>query len=72
MVTIKDAGSLHGTYVNKEKLGKKERRHVQASDVLTFGTTVDRGVAQYHPFEVDTDLTFGTEVYVPYRIPCMY
>lgn len=71
-VTIKDAGSLHGTHVNKEMIGKKERRHVRTGDTLTFGTTVDRGVAQYHPYEVDTDLTFGTEAYVPYRILCIY
>lgn len=66
-VAIKDSNSLHGTYVNKIQLGRQERRQIQAGDILTFGMTVDRGILQYYPLQVEADITFGTQVYVLYE-----
>lgn len=66
-VSIKDANSLHGTYVNKVQLDKNERRQIHTGDILTFGMTVDRGATQYHPFQVEANISFGTGVYVPHE-----
>lgn len=72
-VSIKDASSLHGTCVNMSQLHQNERRQIHGGDILTFGTTVDRGTIQYSPFEVEADITFGTEASraaaVTYKVP---
>ncbi|CAI6086260.1 unnamed protein product [Clonostachys chloroleuca] len=60
-VSIKDAGSLHGTFVNSQRLRDQESKRLLTGDVITFGVNIDRGAEKFHPFEVEATIAFGTD-----------
>ncbi|CAH0059164.1 unnamed protein product [Clonostachys solani] len=60
-VSIKDAGSLHGTFVNSLRLQDQESKRLLTGDVITFGVNIDRGAEKFHPFEVEATIAFGTD-----------
>ena len=43
-----------------------EGLQIKRGDMLTFGVTVDRGATKFYPFQVQADITFGTERYALY------
>ncbi|CAH0004917.1 unnamed protein product [Clonostachys byssicola] len=60
-VSIKDAGSLHGTFVNSLRLQDQESKRLLTGDVITFGVNIDRGADKFQPFEVEATIAFGTD-----------
>ncbi|CAG9949690.1 unnamed protein product [Clonostachys rosea f. rosea IK726] len=60
-VSIKDAGSLHGTFVNSLRLRDQESKRLLTGDVITFGVNIDRGAEKFRPFEVEATIAFGTD-----------
>lgn len=61
-ITIHDIGSMHGTFVNNNKLATREPTSVSDGDEITFGAEVKRGPETFAAcsFQVKID-------YVPYR-----
>lgn len=54
---VRDAGSMHGTYLNKEKLGSDIARPLVAGDEMTFGMPVYRNQTIFKP----ATMTVGVE-----------
>lgn len=50
-VGITDLGSMHGTFLNKTKVGGQgsEPTHIQIGDELTLGLPVFRNREEFHP-----------------------
>ena len=57
-VTIKDIGSLHGTFVNDKRLGKFERQEVQHGDWIRFGVPIQKGSTVFAPRVMELSLKF--------------
>lgn len=51
ILTIQDDASMHGTFLNGDRVGK-ERVDLIPGDILTFGTEVVRGDDTYQPLKV--------------------
>lgn len=54
MLTVQDDGSMHGTFLNGDRVGK-EPVELLASDILTFGTEVVRGDETYQPLKISVN-----------------
>ncbi|BDD60200.1 hypothetical protein MPDQ_002800 [Monascus purpureus] len=51
-VYIRDGGSLHGTWVNDQKVPIHQDVAIHSGDVLTFGAEVTRGAETFPPLKV--------------------
>ena len=51
-----DIGSLHGTFLNGEKLEKNIPKRLQNGDVLKFGMEIVRGEAVYPQCAVEVQI----------------
>ncbi|VUC20229.1 unnamed protein product [Clonostachys rosea] len=60
-VSIKDSGSLHGTFVNSLRLQDQESKRLLTGDIITFGVNIDRGAEKFRPFEVEATIAFGSD-----------
>ncbi|KAL2259070.1 hypothetical protein VTK26DRAFT_7381 [Humicola hyalothermophila] len=60
-VTIKDLGSLHGTYVNgsNNSISSKDFRELVDGDRIRFGVPVVRGMDGFHPTTVTVGIHFS-------------
>ncbi|KUI74309.1 hypothetical protein VM1G_09817 [Cytospora mali] len=58
VVKIRDAGSMHGTYLNDEKVGSDEARPVVAGDKITFGMPVYRNQTIFKPTTMKVEMEF--------------
>ncbi|TGO61622.1 hypothetical protein BCON_0026g00670 [Botryotinia convoluta] len=66
VVQIRDLGSMHGTFLNGEKLGE-EAKPVNSNDQIVFGIGVRRGMDLFQPchFEVNYEV-------IPWKRPNSY
>ncbi|KAF7932756.1 uncharacterized protein EAE98_004055 [Botrytis deweyae] len=66
VVQIRDLGSMHGTFLNKEKLGE-EAKPLNSNDQIVFGVGVRRGVDLFQPchFEINYEV-------IPWKRPNSY
>ncbi|KAF7882462.1 uncharacterized protein EAF02_005825 [Botrytis sinoallii] len=66
LVQIRDLGSMHGTFLNGEKLGE-EAKPLNSNDQIVFGIGVRRGVDLFQPchFEVNYEV-------IPWKRPNSY
>lgn len=60
ILTIQDDGSMHGTFLNGDRVGK-ERVDLIPGDIVTFGTEVVRGVDTYQPLKVSIHYDWDEE-----------
>ncbi|KLJ07330.1 hypothetical protein EMPG_17190 [Blastomyces silverae] len=60
-VSITDTESMHGTWLNGNKLIHNEKALLGNLDVLTFGTKVTRGSESFEPLEVRLTLSWIKE-----------
>lgn len=60
ILTIQDEGSMHGTFLNGDRVGK-ERVDLISGDILTFGTEVVRGIDTYQPLKVSIHYDWDEE-----------
>ncbi|OJD24470.1 hypothetical protein ACJ73_04172 [Blastomyces percursus] len=61
-VSVSDTESMHGTWLNGNKLINNEKTPLGNLDVLTFGTKVTRGSETFEPLEVRLTLSWIKEV----------
>ncbi|EEQ91503.1 uncharacterized protein BDCG_06623 [Blastomyces dermatitidis ER-3] len=61
-VSVSDTESMHGTWLNGNKLINNEKALLGNLDVLTFGTKVTRGSETFEPLEVRLTLSWIKEV----------
>ncbi|KAH8893313.1 hypothetical protein GQ53DRAFT_763636 [Thozetella sp. PMI_491] len=59
-VHIRDAGSLHGTYLNENRLAKDGSKELRDGDKLRFGISVMRGQDAFAPTCVKVGIIFGS------------
>lgn len=60
MVRIRDAGSMHGTYLNEEPLDTEVARPLAVGDEVTFGSSVYRNQRTFKPATVTVGIEFQT------------
>ncbi|PWY91379.1 FHA domain protein [Aspergillus sclerotioniger CBS 115572] len=65
LVYIRDGGSMHGTWINENKISSEEGTVIQHGDVVTFGSTVFRGRETYPPLRVRCEFEWPDPLYVP-------
>lgn len=58
VVRIRDAGSMHGTYLNDEPLDTEVTRPLTAGDEITFGSSVYRNQKTFKPATVTVGIEF--------------
>ncbi|KAJ0427029.1 hypothetical protein BJY00DRAFT_271520 [Aspergillus carlsbadensis] len=66
LLYIRDPGSMHGTWLNGEKLPVDKDITVNNGDVLTFGVEVVRGVDTFPPLAVRCECQWLETQYVPH------
>ncbi|KAG6359424.1 hypothetical protein INS49_012945 [Diaporthe citri] len=60
VVRIRDAGSMHGTYLNDEQLDTEVARPLVVGDEVTFGSSVYRNQKTFKPATVTVGIEFQT------------
>ncbi|KAI7780901.1 hypothetical protein LA080_015468 [Diaporthe eres] len=60
VVRIRDAGSMHGTYLNDEPLDTEVARPLVVGDEVTFGSSVYRNQRTFKPATVTVGIEFQT------------
>lgn len=60
VIRIRDAGSMHGTYLNDEPLDTEVARPLAAGDEITFGSSVYRNQKTFKPATVTVGIEFQT------------
>ncbi|KAJ0119312.1 hypothetical protein J7T55_013550 [Diaporthe amygdali] len=58
VIRIRDAGSMHGTYLNNEPLESEDGRPLVAGDKVTFGVPVYRNQKTFQPAIVTVGMEF--------------
>ncbi|ROW00786.1 hypothetical protein VMCG_06493 [Cytospora schulzeri] len=58
VIKIRDAGSMHGTFLNKEKVGSDEAKPLAAGDEITFGMPVYRNQTVFKPATMTVGMEF--------------
>ncbi|ROV93752.1 hypothetical protein VSDG_06986 [Cytospora chrysosperma] len=58
VVKIRDAGSMHGTFLNSEKVGSAEARLLVDGDKITFGMPVYRNQTIFKPATMTVGIEF--------------
>lgn len=65
VVKIRDAGSMHGTFLNNEKVGSDEARLLAAGDKITFGMPVYRNQTVFKPATMTVGVEFRNASVIP-------
>ncbi|KAK1760568.1 hypothetical protein QBC47DRAFT_367527 [Echria macrotheca] len=73
-VTIKDLGSLHGTYLNNEteKIPQNEPQELKDGDIIKFGATVWRDSEHFNPAKIAVGIQYVQKDSTPvatFRVP---
>ena len=64
---IHDTGSMHGTFLNGNRVEPTKPQVLKNHDTLTFGVTVDRAESSFPPYSLRFIAVFGTERYVHFN-----
>ncbi|KKK24465.1 hypothetical protein ARAM_005528 [Aspergillus rambellii] len=67
VVYIRDPGSMHGTWLNRDKIPVGEDVALSSGDVLTFGVEVVRGTDTFPPLAVRCECQWQENLYVDHQ-----
>lgn len=59
-VTVVDIGSLHGTYLNDQRVAKHHAKQLHAGDTLRFGVSIQKGAEVFTPCKMNVTINFGS------------
>ncbi len=59
-MSIRDVGSLHGTYLNGSQLRGTQAKPLAHGDIVKFGISIDRANDKFPQCVMQVGLTFST------------